>query len=113
VLGYLGLIFAPAAATWLWVVFAGLGPLLFPLTLVLINVRTRSHAGSVALSGFTQGLGYAIGALGPLSVGVLHQLTGGWTVALVVLLGTAVAAALAGTVVARPRMLEDHGHGHH
>jgi CP family cyanate transporter-like MFS transporter len=107
VIGYLGLIFAPGTATWLWVVFAGLGPLLFPLCLVLINVRTRTHEGSVALSGFTQGLGYTLGALGPLVVGLLHQLTGGWTVALIVLTATALAAAAAGFVVARPRALED------
>ncbi|WP_285113537.1 MFS transporter [Leifsonia sp. fls2-241-R2A-40a] len=105
--GYLGLILAPAAATWLWVSFAGLGPLLFPLCLVLINVRTRTHAGSVALSGFTQGLGYTLGALGPLAVGVLHQLTGDWTLALLVLTGTVLAAAAAGAVAARPRYLED------
>ncbi|MFF1877660.1 CynX/NimT family MFS transporter [Leifsonia sp. NPDC058230] len=107
VIGYLGLILVPATATWLWVVFAGLGPLLFPLCLVLINLRTRTHQGSVALSGFTQGLGYTLGALGPLAVGVLHQLTGGWTAALIVLTATAVAAAAAGAVVARPRLLED------
>jgi CP family cyanate transporter-like MFS transporter len=89
------------------VVFAGLGPLLFPLCLVLINVRTRTHEGSVALSGFTQGLGYTLGALGPLVVGLLHQVTGGWTVALIVLTATALAAAAAGFVVARPRALED------
>ncbi|WP_082518959.1 MFS transporter [Leifsonia sp. Leaf336] len=105
--GYAGLILAPGTATWLWVSFAGLGPLLFPLTLVLINVRTRTHAGSVALSGFTQGLGYTLGALGPLAVGVLHELTGGWTVPLVVLAATALAAAAAGAVVARPVPLED------
>ena len=107
VVGYLGLILVPGTATWLWVAFAGLGPLLFPLCLVLINVRTRTHAGSVALSGFTQGLGYTLGALGPLAVGVLHQLTGSWTVALIVLTATALAAAVAGAVVARPRYLED------
>lgn len=107
VAGYLGLILAPSAAPWLWVALAGLGPLLFPLCLVLINVRTRTHAGSVALSGFTQGLGYTLGALGPLAVGVLHQLTGSWTLALAVLTGTALAAAVAGAVVARPRFLED------
>jgi CP family cyanate transporter-like MFS transporter len=106
--GYLGLIFAPGVATWLWVSFAGLGPLLFPLSLVLINVRTRTHAGSVALSGFTQGIGYVLGALGPLTVGVLHQLTGSWTLALIVLTATALAAAAAGAIVARPRFLEDH-----
>ncbi len=105
--GYLGLILAPSSATWLWVAFAGLGPLLFPLSLVLINVRTRTHEGSVALSGFVQGVGYTLGALGPLIVGVLHQATGQWTLALVVLLATAVAAAVAGSVVARPHQLED------
>ncbi|MGO4594431.1 MFS transporter [Leifsonia sp. 2TAF2] len=107
ILGYLGLIFIPATATWLWVSLAGLGPLLFPLCLVLINMRTRTHAGSVALSGFTQGLGYTLGALGPLAVGVLHQVTGSWTLPLVVLTGTALAAAVAGAVAARPRYLED------
>lgn len=107
VLGYLGLILAPGVATWLWVALAGLGPLLFPLCLVLINMRTRTHAGSVALSGFTQGLGYTLGALGPLAVGVLHQLTASWTLALVVLTATALAAAAAGAVAARPRYLED------
>ncbi|WP_431280124.1 CynX/NimT family MFS transporter [Leifsonia poae] len=107
VIGYLGLILAPGTATWLWVVFAGLGPLLFPLCLVLINLRTRTHEGSVALSGFTQGLGYTLGALGPLGVGLLHQLTGGWTAALIALTVTALAAAAAGAVVARPRALED------
>ncbi|RDV43275.1 MFS transporter [Leifsonia sp. ku-ls] len=107
VLGYLGLILVPGTATWLWVALAGLGPLLFPLCLVLINLRTRTHAGSVALSGFTQGLGYTLGALGPLAVGVLHQLTASWTLALVVLTATALAAAIAGSIAARPHYLED------
>lgn len=107
VVGYLGLTLVPATATWLWVALAGLGPLLFPLCLVLINMRTRTHAGSVALSGFTQGLGYTLGALGPLAVGVLHQLTASWTLALAVLTATALAAAVAGSIAARPHYLED------
>jgi len=108
VVGYGGLILWPAAATWLWVTCAGLGPLLFPLCLVLINLRTRTHAGAVALSGFVQGIGYVVGAFGPLVVGVLHQISGAWTVPLIFLLITALAGALAGAVVARPVTLEDH-----
>jgi CP family cyanate transporter-like MFS transporter len=107
VIGYAGLILVPSTATIVWVVFAGLGPLLFPLCLVLINQRTRTHAGSVALSGFTQGLGYVVGACGPLAVGVIHQSTGSWTIALIVLTATALAAAVAGAVIARPHFLED------
>lgn len=107
VLGYAGLIFAPAVAPWLWVALAGLGPLIFPLSLALINVRTRTHDGAVALSGFTQGLGYTLAAFGPLGVGLLHQLTGSWTLPLVMLTVTALAAAFAGAVIARPVPLED------
>jgi CP family cyanate transporter-like MFS transporter len=108
IVGYLGLLLWPAQAPWLWVLLAGLGPLLFPLCLVLINLRTRTHEGAVALSGFTQGLGYVLGALGPLVVGLLHELTNGWLWPLLFLLLTAVAAAFAGVVIARPGMLEDH-----
>jgi len=106
-LGDLGLLLAPATLTWLWVVLAGLGPLFFPLALVLINLRTRTHEGSVALSGFVQSVGYTLGALGPLSVGLLHELTGGWTAPLIFLICTALAVTVAGAVIARPHLLED------
>lgn len=108
--GDLGLIVLPATATWLWVALAGLGPMLFPLGLALINLRTRTHEGAVALSGFVQGFGYVIAAAGPLVFGFLHDVTGGWNFSVVFLLGTAVLAAVAGTVVARPHMLEDDLH---
>ncbi|MBM7831074.1 CP family cyanate transporter-like MFS transporter [Agromyces cerinus] len=107
VAGYLGLLLVPSWATWLWVALAGIGPLLFPLALVLINLRTRTHAGSVALSGFVQSGGYLIVAVGPLVVGLLHEATGGWTWPILFLLASAVPAAIAGVVVARPQYLED------
>lgn len=105
--GDLGLLLAPATLTWLWVVLAGLGPLFFPLALVLINLRTRTHAGSVALSGFVQSVGYTIGAFGPLLFGLLHAVSGGWTWPMLFLLGTACAMPVAAAVLARPHMLED------
>jgi CP family cyanate transporter-like MFS transporter len=107
VLGYLGLILWPATATWAWVALVGIGPLFFPLALVLINLRTRTHAGAVALSGFVQSVGYVAVAIGPLAVGLLHDATGEWTLPLVFLLASAVPAAIAGAVVARPRFFED------
>ena len=105
--GYLGLLLVPTAATWLWVALAGIGPLFFPLALVLINLRSRTHAGAVALSGFVQSAGYLIVAIGPLAVGVLHDATDGWTWPLALLLASVVPAAIAGVVVARPRYFED------
>ncbi|SDZ07222.1 MFS transporter [Herbiconiux ginsengi] len=110
IVGYGGLLLAPDAVTWLWVALVGLGGMLFPLCLVLINLRTRTHEGAVALSSFVQSFGYGLGALGPLLLGVLHEASGGWTVPLLFLLATALTFAICGIVVSKPRMLEDQWH---
>ncbi|WP_440710997.1 MFS transporter [Herbiconiux sp. YIM B11900] len=108
--GYGGLLLAPQPLVLLWVVLAGLGPLLFPLVLVLINLRTRTPRGAVVLSSFAQSFGYAFGALGPLLIGILHDATGSWTAPVVMLLVTGVVAGVCGLLVAGPRMLEDQWH---
>lgn len=105
--GVTGLLIAPGAATVLWVVLIGIPPLFFPMVLVLFGLRTRTHETAVALSGLVQSAGYALAALMPLAIGVTHEITGGWTAALV-LLGLAVAAVIpAGIVVARRETIED------
>lgn len=106
-LGYGGLLLIPDRFTWLWVLFAGLGPLLFPLALTLVGLRSRTHAGSVALSGFVQGVGYAVACVGPLVVGLTHEATGGYTVALVILLAATVPSLFAAHLLRRPRTVED------
>ncbi|WP_051498970.1 MFS transporter [Nocardia sp. BMG51109] len=104
---FAGLLTAPMSAPWLWVVLLGLGPSTFPMGLTLINLRTRTQAGSASLSGFTQGVGYTVACVGPLLFGVLHDATGGWG-APFALLVVAVLVLLAGAWQAcRPRMLED------
>ena len=108
--GYLGLLLAPSTLTWLWVGFAGLGPILFPVVLVLINLRTRTQFGSVALSGFSQGIGYTIGAFGPLLFGLIHEISGNWHAPVLMLFGMVAAASAAGLYLAKPRMLEDSWH---
>jgi CP family cyanate transporter-like MFS transporter len=108
--GDFGLLLVPQFATALWVCLAGLGGLLFPLALVLINARTRSHEGALALSTFVQGIGYTIAALGPLVFGALHELSGGWTLPLIFLILVALAPIAAGIILSRPRMIEDEWH---
>ena len=107
VLGYLGLLLAPESLTLLWVLLIGLGSILFPVSLVLINSRTRTHGGTVALSGFAQGVAYALGALGPLLVVLLHDVAGGWTLPLLFLLAVALVATIPAITLARPAFVED------
>jgi len=95
VTGSLGLLIAPSLWPALWVGCTGLGTALIPLTLIMINLRTATPEQSVATSGFVQGVGYGVGALGPLAFGALHSLTGSWTASLVMLACSASPAPLA------------------
>ncbi len=107
VTGNLGLMLAPAAAPWLWVTIVGCGQVIFPVCLVLINLRARTHIGSVALSGFSQGVSYTIAATGPLMIGLLFDWTGSWTGGFALLLTSAVVVAIGGHLLRRPRFVED------
>jgi CP family cyanate transporter-like MFS transporter len=105
--GLLGLLFAPESAPWLWVTLTGLGTLTFPLSLVLINLRTHTPSGAIVLSGFVQGIGYTVGTAGPLVVGLLYEATGGWTAPLWFMLAVVALTVPAAFVLARPRYVED------
>ena len=105
--GFAGLHFSPTSGTVAWVCLIGLGTLTFPMSLTLINLRTRTPAGSSGLSGFTQGLGYVVSATGPLSFGLVHTRSGGWGLPILMLTGCVAVLLVAGYLCCRPRMLED------
>jgi CP family cyanate transporter-like MFS transporter len=105
--GLAGMLFLPTVVPWLWVALLGLAPLLFPMILVLLGLRTRTHEGAVALSGFVQSGGYAIAALFPVGIGLLHDATDSWTGPLIVLAVVVAAAIPAGVVAAQPHTVED------
>ncbi|NIJ68373.1 CynX/NimT family MFS transporter [Xanthomonas sp. 60] len=104
---FAGLLFAPMAAPLLWACLLGVGPSTFPLALTLINLRTRTPAGSAALSGFMQGVGYSFACMGPLVVGWLHDVSGTWQLPFGFLFACAVVMLTAAWFACQPRRLED------
>jgi len=105
--GYIGLMVAPVAGAWLWAVLVGIAAAVFPIALMLIGLRSRTSAGTAALSGFTQSVGYLIAAVGPFGVGLLYGITGGWTVPLAALTVLVVPQLVTGLMIARPSYVED------
>lgn len=80
-----------------WTVALGMGQgASFPLALTLIGLRTRHSADTAALSTFAQSGGYALAALGPLVVALLHEATGGWSWPIGFLLAATAAQWIAG-----------------
>jgi CP family cyanate transporter-like MFS transporter len=102
--GWLGLILAPTSAPYLWVVLLGLGQQgAFPLALTLIVLRGGDVRSTAALSTLVQTVGYLCAAVGPLAIGAIHDITGSWTPALLVLLALVVPQTVIGLAAARKR----------
>jgi CP family cyanate transporter-like MFS transporter len=107
VAGYLGLLLSPLDGTVLWMCALGIGVSTFPLCMTLINRRTRTPQSASAVSGFVQGIGYALACFGPIGLGLLREATGSWSVPLLVLAATAVPGVVGGWFACRPRFVDD------
>jgi CP family cyanate transporter-like MFS transporter len=82
----------------------GVGGAGFPLGLTVIAWRTPDGAASAATSGLALGVGYTAAAVGPLVMGVLIDVTGGYPAAIAVLLAAgALQAAAIWQIGDRPR----------
>ena len=101
--GVAGLAIAPAAAPLLWTVLLGLGMSVFSLALAVIALRARTAEDTARLSGMVQGLGYLLAGVGPFAFGLLHELSGGWTVPWVMLMVVYVIQIVLGALAGRPR----------
>jgi CP family cyanate transporter-like MFS transporter len=77
--GQLGLWLAPGAAPWLWAVVVGLGQGgAFAMGLVLLVDVAASPAGSGRLAGMAFLISYTVASLGPATMGLVRDATGGF-----------------------------------
>ncbi|SFC38712.1 MFS transporter, CP family, cyanate transporter [Nocardioides terrae] len=105
--GYLALLIAPHGLAVPAALLIGTGAVTFPLVLVMINMRSRTPAGTAALSSVTQSLGYLIAGVGPFAIGLLHHRTDGWTWPLWVLIAVCVPQTIVGMLCSREVFVED------
>jgi len=98
----LGLLLAPGG----WVAWMVLGGVAqgggITIVLTLVTQVARSHGHVRRLSAFVQGGGYALGATGSIVLGAAFDLSGGWTLPLlIVLVATSAYGLLVGTAALR------------
>jgi CP family cyanate transporter-like MFS transporter len=102
-IGVAGLLAAPGAAA-LWVVLIGLGQGgSLGLALVFPVLRAAEPAAVASLTAMSLGVGYLVASTGPWMLGAAHDLAGGWTAPLVVLLLLTVAQIVPGLPASRAR----------
>jgi MFS transporter, CP family, cyanate transporter len=97
-----GLLVSPGTGTVVWVLAFGLAQGSgFALALTLIVLRSPDPLTAARLGGVAQCLGYLLAALGPPALGALHDLSGGWTWPMALLLVLLVPMVRAGWGAAR------------
>lgn len=105
--GLLGMLYAPLSGIWGWAVVLGLGQgAMFAVALTLIVLRSPDAHVASNLSGMVQGVGYTLASMGPLAVGVVHDVTGGWDAVGWVFGIIAVGATIAGLGAGRSKIVQ-------
>ncbi|WP_269768026.1 CynX/NimT family MFS transporter [Tumebacillus avium] len=103
-IGYAGLLFEDTTFVLLWVLLLGIGQgASISLALTFLALRAPNARVAAELSGMSQAVGYLLAASGPFLFGWLHDLTGGWTASLVVLILSNAGLLAAGLGAGRDR----------
>ena len=103
-LGFVGLLCAPVALAYLWMTLTGIGTGVgISMGLLFIVQRAPDIRHTAQLSSMAQCFGYLLAAIGPVALGAVHDLSGGWTVPLVILVLLTVPEVLAGLIAAKDR----------
>lgn len=102
--GFVGFLTAPAGGAYLWMTLLGLGQgAAISLALLFIVQRAPDARHTAQLSSMAQCFGYVLAAAGPAVLGTVHDVSGGWTVPLLVLLVLLVPQVAMGLGAARNR----------
>lgn len=98
--------FALPALSTLWVCVIGLGTGgTISLALSLFALRSGHHRQAAELSGMAQSVGYLMAAAGPVLIGALHDATGTWSAALIVILALLLAQLVVSVLASRDRQI--------
>jgi len=104
--GLAGSLWAPLGSAALWVSVLGIGQgACLGLAIFFMLARAPDPGTAASLSAFAQSAGYLVASAGPLELGLLHSVTGGWDIPVALLLILCGCALVVGVLAARPLML--------
>lgn len=105
VVTFLGLALSPDLIL-LWVLLGAIGcGSLIVIALSLFSLRTVNYPQAASLSGMAQSVGYGMAAVGPVMFGGLRDLSGDWTLPLLVTAGIMAVLAVMGMLAGRNRVI--------
>jgi MFS transporter, CP family, cyanate transporter len=104
--GLAGSLWAPLGTAAFWVLVLGVGQgACLGLAIFFMMARAPDPGTAASLSAFAQSAGYLMASAGPLELGLLHSVTGSWTIPSALLLVLCGCGLVVGVFAARPLTL--------
>lgn len=105
--GYAGLLSTHSSVLTISIVLMGIGQgICISLALMFIALRAKNATQAAALSGMAQSMGYALAALGPICMGLLHDAVSTWIWPIAALMVSSLVMILSGIGAGRNRYIE-------
>lgn len=106
IVGILGLLVGLTQLTLLWIILLGMGNgSAFSLSMMFFTLRTKDGYQAAELSGMAQSFGYLLAAFGPVLVGGLQDITGSWTLPLLLVTLAAAVMLITGIAAGKNRQV--------
>ncbi|GEN86345.1 CynX/NimT family MFS transporter [Oceanobacillus sojae] len=100
--GLLGVAFTSSHLIIVFLILTGVGAgTAFSLAMMFFVLRTNTVIESAQLSSMAQSIGYIVASTGPLFLGTISEMTGGWTVPFIILMAVALCIAFLGTIAGK------------
>ncbi|WP_435949892.1 MFS transporter [Psychrobacter sp. DM8] len=107
VVGVLGMSYLSADLAWLWSGMMGAGcSAIFTLSMMLFSLRTYTPNQASELSGMAQTVGYLIAFFGPLGAGWLNEVSGDWSLPLLLISILMIINVVVAWLISRPVMID-------
>lgn len=78
----------------------------FSLCMMFFSLRTTDGYQAAEMSGMAQSFGYLLAAIGPTLFGALHDISGGWTIPLMMLIGLSIVIFAVAIIAGEDRVIE-------
>lgn len=78
----------------------------FSICMMLFSLRTSTSIEAAKMSGMAQSFGYLLAAFGPTLFGAVHDLTGGWEMPLIILMGVGAIIFIVALLSGKDRVIE-------
>lgn len=107
-IGFTGVLMEWTDYAFVWMICLGFaGGSSFSLAMMFFTLRTKTAYAAAELSGFAQSIGYLLAAIGPISFGLIKDMTGDWFLPNLIFIIVAISLFISAYIAGNNRVIDN------